>query len=493
MSRKVVAASPAPKNRAAQEAQHREITEFLNRYESAFRATARRFSRTDDDAEDALQRSIEILLTRAPAMEPRARMAWMHVVVRHEALRLRRLRQKQALPSGDPSQLPEGGAALLGGPRPESTDPAELFERSDEFTRFRQAFSRLKRNERRALSLIGAGHSYREIEELTGWSYTKINRLLAEGRAKMRDMLGRLESGQRCAELAGPLSRLCDGEASPQEERELKEHLRGCMACRATLRSYRLTGAKAALVFPLEPVAGQLNGRFQEMAAWLQSRLPGRGSLTEAALAIPTGGGGGGGQGGFAALAKLAIICVGASGGTAACIATGVLPPPDLPAIEKLRPGKSDETEQVAEATGNTAPGAPEAAAPAMPAAGPGSPPAAEKSGQAQQAPDGGRKPDEEEMRARRNPEQAEFGVEGAGQAIRLRAPVPPAAHARASEGGSPAPRSAGAAAAVRAPTSDSAAGEPAGAAPPPVRPPLVGGEAASRPPLKGGEEEFGP
>jgi DNA-directed RNA polymerase specialized sigma24 family protein len=45
----------------------------------------------------------------------------------------------------------------------------------------------LKPAERRAIGLIAAGYSYAEVGEITGWSYTKINRCAAEGRAALRE------------------------------------------------------------------------------------------------------------------------------------------------------------------------------------------------------------------------------------------------------------------------------------------------------------------
>ena len=50
----------------------------------------------------------------------------------------------------------------------------------------RAQLAELKPAERRALGLIGAGYSYREVGEITGWTYTKINRCLSEGRAALR-------------------------------------------------------------------------------------------------------------------------------------------------------------------------------------------------------------------------------------------------------------------------------------------------------------------
>jgi RNA polymerase sigma factor (sigma-70 family) len=46
--------------------------------------------------------------------------------------------------------------------------------------------ARLKPDERRALSMIAFGYSYREIGERNGWTYRKVNLCLAEGRAALR-------------------------------------------------------------------------------------------------------------------------------------------------------------------------------------------------------------------------------------------------------------------------------------------------------------------
>ncbi len=40
--------------------------------------------------------------------------------------------------------------------------------------------------ERRALVLIAAGYSYKEIAEMNQWTLTKVNRCAAEGRAAFR-------------------------------------------------------------------------------------------------------------------------------------------------------------------------------------------------------------------------------------------------------------------------------------------------------------------
>jgi len=62
----------------------------------------------------------------------------------------------------------------------------DLCERIDLRERARRALPRLKPQERRALGLLAAGHSYREICAITGWTYSKVNRCIREGRAALR-------------------------------------------------------------------------------------------------------------------------------------------------------------------------------------------------------------------------------------------------------------------------------------------------------------------
>ena len=146
---------------------------------SAFLRTARRVSFCEDDAHDALQRASLILLEKAPDY-PEARLtAWMHVVTRREALALRRERERHVGP--DLSELAE--VLPCAGPC-----PAEQAERRDAARQRARDLAQLKPAERRALVLRAEGYSYREICALTGWTYTKVNRSLAEGRARLRDL-----------------------------------------------------------------------------------------------------------------------------------------------------------------------------------------------------------------------------------------------------------------------------------------------------------------
>lgn len=325
--------SEATKTSAA--ARKRAAVEMIARYEGALRRTARRYSFDAEDADDAYQRALEIVLTKAPTTDLRELIRWTQTVTKHEALAVRASREKllgyQRLREGA-----EDPIALI----PAASDgPDEQVERREDVARSREALQALKPAELRALGLLAEGYSYAEIGQQTGWSQTKINRLLAEGRARFRALVSSSEDGSRCGELRPLLSAFCDGEAGPREALEVREHLRACAQCRATMRTYRAAPRIAVALLPVVPPSRSLLERAQELAANLSSRLPGGSGESVAGQVAAAGGTRGAGM---AALAKLLTVCAGAAGGAAACVATGVLPAPVLipdpapkPALER--------------------------------------------------------------------------------------------------------------------------------------------------------------
>jgi hypothetical protein len=269
---------------------------------------------------------------------------WTQTVTKHEALALRQSRERLLGYSG-------GDAATGTSADPVALIPAagegpeEQVERREAIARSREALRALKPAELRALSLLAEGYSYAEIGELTGFSQTKINRVLAEGRNRFRNLVSSSEDGSRCRELRPLLSAFCDGEASERDSTTVREHLRACGRCRSTMRAYRAAPRIAVALAPALPPSRSLLERAQDLIAGLGSRLPGAGgtggdsALTQIALSSGSKGTG------MAALAKLLALCAGAAGGAAACVATGVLPAPDLnpenarkPAIERSSP-----------------------------------------------------------------------------------------------------------------------------------------------------------
>jgi RNA polymerase sigma factor (sigma-70 family) len=316
---------------AGDAARKQAAVELYAHNESSLKRTARRFSLCADDAEDALQRGLEILLRKAPTDDPRELIKWLQTVVKHEALAIRRERARTlAGPAAvKPEPEMEDWVALL----PATADgPAERVERQEAVARSREALQSLKPQELRALTLLAEGYSYAEIGELTGYSQTKVNRCLAEGRERFRRFVARGEDGSRCQEIKPLLSAFCDGEARPEEVAELREHLRACAQCRATLRTYRATPPAAAALGPVLPLHRSLWERAQDALGDLWGRFGGDGGGSAAQAAA------GSGAGGIAATVKIAAVCIGAAGGAAACIAGGHVPGPIDRGTEQERP-----------------------------------------------------------------------------------------------------------------------------------------------------------
>jgi RNA polymerase sigma factor (sigma-70 family) len=308
-------------------ARKRVAVETFVRNEASLRRTAVRYSICDDDAEEALARGLEIVLNKAPSEDARELVRWTQTVVKHEALSVRAERERvlagPAAVASEPGR--EDWIAMLPA---EADGPAELAERHEAIERSREALTTLKPQELRALTLLAEGYSYREIGELTGFSTTKVNRCVAEGRERFRRFLVRREGGARCKELAPLLSAFADDEAAPADVAHLREHLSTCPHCRATLRAYRAAPRAAAALAPILPLPrGSVVDRLHDAYAAVATRVGGGGGASDSTLAGLAAGGGSRGAG-MAALAKVLAVCAGTVGGAAACVATGVVPAP---------------------------------------------------------------------------------------------------------------------------------------------------------------------
>jgi hypothetical protein len=122
-------------------------------------------------------------------------------------------------------------------------------------TRSAEALQRLKPQELRALWLKAQGHSYNDIGAITGWSYTKVNRCLTEGRRSFLSRYAGIESGAECRRWAPVISAMVDGEATREQILELGPHLRNCPGCRATLKALQDSSAPLSAVLPVPLVA----------------------------------------------------------------------------------------------------------------------------------------------------------------------------------------------------------------------------------------------
>ena len=160
-------------------ARKRVAVELIRNHDRPLRWTARRYSICTEDAEDAYQRGIEILLSKAPTSDPRQLLPWARTVIKHEALAIRKTRERtMARPghSSDDDHIEEDWVQLI----PAEIDgPDELTVRRERVARSREALALLKPAELKALTQLAEGFSYQEIGTMNDWSHTKVNRCLA--------------------------------------------------------------------------------------------------------------------------------------------------------------------------------------------------------------------------------------------------------------------------------------------------------------------------
>lgn len=325
------------RGRPGQAARKRVAVELVRDYDRPLRWTAHRYSICAEDAEDAYQRGIEILLSKAPTTEIQDLLPWTRTVIKHEALAIRKLRERTL--AGPARSSVEADSAddwvqLL----PSGDDgPDELAVRRERVARSKEALALLKPAELKALTQLAEGFSYREIAAMNQWSRTKVNRCLAEGRARFRSAFEESESGERCAEFEPLLSACCDDELSGEQLGDLENHLAVCGTCRSTLRAFRAAPKAAAALGPMLPAGGGIWGQLQEWFVAVQVRVQGIGGSSDSAVQTVVASGGARGAG-IAVAAKLAAVCAGTAGTAAVCVATGVLPGGELLPVNREKP-----------------------------------------------------------------------------------------------------------------------------------------------------------
>ena len=181
-----MADQPDPRPSARQRERNAHLlAEVLARDEKRLRRQARRHAELLDDVDDALQSAYARFLESYNGVgEP---LAWLYTTVKREAWGIRRRGWRQRERSINVAVNGGDGTLDLAEALPtEKPAPAELAERDELLGERREALAGLKPDERRALWLFALGLSYTEICETMGWTHTKVNRCLSEGRAALR-------------------------------------------------------------------------------------------------------------------------------------------------------------------------------------------------------------------------------------------------------------------------------------------------------------------
>jgi RNA polymerase sigma factor (sigma-70 family) len=278
-----------------EQAQELVLTTVATQAESLLR-TAYRHSLCEDDAHDAYQRGMEIFLRRARTLDPKSAPQWLHVVVKHEAMEVRRART---------ASVAHEEVDFDRHTSPHTASPEEHALGAERTTRAAEALKRLKPQELRAMWLKALGHSYAEISTATGYSATKVNRCLTEGRKSFLERFEGIEAGAECERWQPVLSAMIDGEATAAQITDARPHLRNCPACRATLRGMDRSRRPLAAVLPVGLV-----GAAGKLSSLVERVLPGADGPTAA-----TGGAGVLGAGGAKLAALLAAGAAATAGG----------------------------------------------------------------------------------------------------------------------------------------------------------------------------------
>jgi RNA polymerase sigma factor (sigma-70 family) len=219
----------------------RRVEAMVARHGPALLRVANQFSLCHDDALDAYQRALEIFLRRLDRVDPASEGAWLRVVVKHEAMAIRSARLQSV--THEDLDLDDTVSALR--------DVDEAVASGERVERSVEALRALKPDEAKALMLKAQGLSYQEIGRRFGWTYTKVNRSITEGRKRFMKEYQGIEDGEACARYEDVLTALADGSATSAQVVSIRPHLRHCASCRAAVKEMRLTRRRRiALLLP---------------------------------------------------------------------------------------------------------------------------------------------------------------------------------------------------------------------------------------------------
>ncbi len=157
--------------------------QIYDAHRSRLLAIAKRNSDSGEQAEEALQDAFISFIEHFDPKSDSPPLAWLTLTLKRRCWALYRLQRRGWQQRSERDGKRCSDAELLAGP---SQRPDDLLDLAEEVVVIRSQLASLKPAERRALSLLALGYSYREIGQITGFSYTKTNRCLSEGRAALR-------------------------------------------------------------------------------------------------------------------------------------------------------------------------------------------------------------------------------------------------------------------------------------------------------------------
>jgi RNA polymerase sigma factor (sigma-70 family) len=168
---------------SAQPQVRRLATELFTEKHDYLLAIARRNAHTEADATEALQEAFVSFIAKFDPQRGAPPLAWLTLTLKRQCWRQRREAHLDRHYGQEAQSGGEEIGSFLDALSSLEPDPADRVIERDEG---RRRLRRLKPDERTALGFFALGYSYREIAELRGWTMTKVNRCMSEGRAALR-------------------------------------------------------------------------------------------------------------------------------------------------------------------------------------------------------------------------------------------------------------------------------------------------------------------
>lgn len=153
------------------------LDELIAEHGATLRRQALRHAPSPEAAEEAFQEACVQFLRAYEGPPGLAALRWMQTTTKRCAWAVGRTQRRDL---GFADGVEEGLADHV------VRDPAVLVERDEQRRQRVARIERLKPDERTALIMVGLGCSYKEVGERRGWTYTKVNRCVSEGRAALR-------------------------------------------------------------------------------------------------------------------------------------------------------------------------------------------------------------------------------------------------------------------------------------------------------------------
>lgn len=144
--------------------------------EPKYRKLATRNLNNLSNVDDALQEVARVTLEHLPVDHPQP-CAWLRLTLKRRCWKINEARDESRSFATDPA---DWGTALS-----KATGPNN-FKALEQIERIQSIRPHLKDDELNALLDQAAGYSYAETSKRRGWTYTKVNRCISEGRAKLR-------------------------------------------------------------------------------------------------------------------------------------------------------------------------------------------------------------------------------------------------------------------------------------------------------------------